>query len=128
MWPDLRLPADSLLPGQTPTHEAKRSALPKSSISAPISTSSIAAPIWSMPGIVCISASVSRSDSSPSSNRASKRLILASISFNMPHQFIQHEAVAGAQFALQGVQISSRLAFSRRLASLITCCGARVRR
>lgn len=27
--PDLRLPADSLLPGQMPTQEAKRSAVPK---------------------------------------------------------------------------------------------------
>ncbi len=55
--PDLRLPADSLLPGQMPTQEARRSALAKTSISAPISTSSNAAPMRSTPGRVCNNAS-----------------------------------------------------------------------
>jgi hypothetical protein len=32
----LRLPALSLLPGQMPTHEASRSALPNAAMSAPI--------------------------------------------------------------------------------------------
>ena len=43
--PDFRLPADSLLPGQIPTQEARRSTEPKTSMSSPISTNSMAAPI-----------------------------------------------------------------------------------
>jgi hypothetical protein len=49
----LRLPAFSLWPGQMPSHEASRSTLPKLSMSAPISTSSMAAPRGSLPGMVC---------------------------------------------------------------------------
>jgi len=69
--PVLRLPADSLLPGQMPTHEANLSALPKAVISVPISTSNMAAPMMSMPGRVQSSCSTGRSSSKPSSNWAS---------------------------------------------------------
>ena len=70
----------SLLPGQTPTQEARRSGLPKTSMSAPISTSSMAAPMRSTPGKVCSSARVLRSLSSPLRRRASNRAMRASIS------------------------------------------------
>lgn len=51
MRPLLRLPVLSLLPGQLSTHEASRSALPKTVMSAPISTNIIVAPGMSMPGM-----------------------------------------------------------------------------
>lgn len=39
------------------------------------------------------------------------------------HQFVKHNAVTGGQFPLPGSKISSRLAFSRRLACLRTALG-----
>ena len=51
--PALGLPTDSLLPGHMPTQEANLCALPNTLMSEPISTSSMAAPIRSIPGKVC---------------------------------------------------------------------------
>ncbi len=51
--PDLRLPADSLLPGHSVAHKTRRSAQPKRAMSSPISMRISAAAIWSMLGMVC---------------------------------------------------------------------------
>lgn len=51
--------------GQMPTQEARRSALPKASISLPISTNNMAAPMRSMPSKVCNNTSQLRSLSNP---------------------------------------------------------------
>lgn len=74
----LRLPALTLLPGHIPTQEASRSAEPKFCISALISTSSVAAPMQSMSGIVWSSTNWGAQAWSPWIKACSKRAMHAS--------------------------------------------------
>ena len=66
--------------GQMPTQEARRSALPKASISLPISTNNMAAPMRSMPSKVCNNTSQLRSLSNPVSKCWSNRAMRCSVS------------------------------------------------